>query len=144
MKSNAIPTHYTPTGLAFSDGTEIPAEVIVFCTGFVGNMRTDVKRIFGKEVASQADDFWTLDSEGELKGAFKKQRQPGLWYVGGTIGHARYYSRFVALQIKAELEGKPLPVYEGERRDSKVVTDGGLNGEKQWHVGEAEARGYVA
>ncbi|OCT44337.1 Flavin-binding monooxygenase-like family protein [Cladophialophora carrionii] len=130
MKSDALPTHYTPTGLAFSDGTEIPAAVIVFSTGFVGNMRTDVARIFGKEVASRADDFWGLDSEGELKGVFKKNRHPGLWYTGGTVGHARYFSRFVALQIKADKMGTPLPVYDGERRtetlDVRVVSDGGL------------------
>lgn len=72
MKSDALPTHYTRTGLAFSDGTEIPADVVVFCTGFIGNMRTDVARIFGDEVASRADDFWGLDEEGELRGAFKR------------------------------------------------------------------------
>ncbi|EXJ55143.1 hypothetical protein A1O7_08068 [Cladophialophora yegresii CBS 114405] len=130
MKSDALPTHYTSTGLAFSDGTEIPASVIVFSTGFVGNMRTDVARIFGQEVAARADDFWGLDSEGELKGVFKQNRQPGLWYMGGTVGHARYFSRFVALQIKADKVGTPLPVYDGERRtetvDMRVVSDGGL------------------
>ena len=72
MKSNAVITHFTRTGLGFSDGSEIPADVIVFCTGFVGNMRTDVARIFGKDVAARADDFWGLDEEGELRGAFKR------------------------------------------------------------------------
>lgn len=38
---------------------------------------------------------------------------PALWYMGGTLGHARYFSRYVALQIKAQLMGTPLPVYEG-------------------------------
>lgn len=130
MKSDAIPTHYTSTGLAFSDGTEIPASVIVFSTGFVGNMRTDVAQIFGREVASKADDFWGLDSEGELKGVFKTTGHPGLWYIGGTIGHARYFSRHIALQIKAETLGTPLPIYDGQRMEDKLglrgVSDGGL------------------
>lgn len=39
-----------------------------------------------------------------------------MFYMGGTIGHARYFSRHVALQIKADLMGSPLPVYEGQRR----------------------------
>ncbi|EXJ68682.1 uncharacterized protein A1O5_08476 [Cladophialophora psammophila CBS 110553] len=129
MQSNALPTHFTRTGLAFSDGSEISASVIIFCTGFVGNMRTDVARIFGKEVASRADDFWGLDSEGELKGVFKRNNHPNLYYMGGTIGHARYFSRHVALQIKAELMGTPLPIYEGERRPEtgnwRAVSDGG-------------------
>lgn len=46
--------------------------------------------------------------------------------MGGTIGHARYFSRFVALQIKARLMGTPLPVYEGERRSKGCVA--GQNG----------------
>ncbi|KEF55398.1 uncharacterized protein A1O9_08148 [Exophiala aquamarina CBS 119918] len=71
MKSGALATHYTRTGLGFSDGTEIPADVIVFCTGFVGNMRTNVAKLFGQGVADSVDDFWGLDDEAELKGAFK-------------------------------------------------------------------------
>jgi cation diffusion facilitator CzcD-associated flavoprotein CzcO len=72
MKTGALPTHFTRTGLAFTDGTEIPADVIIFATGFVGNMRADVARIFGQDVATRSDDFWRLDSEGELKGVFKR------------------------------------------------------------------------
>ncbi|KAK5048976.1 hypothetical protein LTR84_005398 [Exophiala bonariae] len=116
MKANALPTHFTPNGLGFSDGTEIPADIIVFCTGFVGNMRTNVAKIFGQGIADGVEDFWGLDDEAELKGAFKGTGHPGLWYMGGTIGHARYFSRYVALQIKAQLLGTPLPCYNGERR----------------------------
>ena len=71
MKSDALPVSYTRTGLLFSDGTEISADFIVFCTGFAGNMRTDVWNLFGSDVPDKVDDFWTLDNEGELKGAFK-------------------------------------------------------------------------
>jgi hypothetical protein len=38
---------------------------------------------------------------------------PGVWFTGGDIGIARYYGRFIALQIKAQLMGAPLQVYEG-------------------------------
>jgi hypothetical protein len=71
MKSNAHPTRYTPTGLEFSDGTELPADVIVFTTGFVGNMRHNVSALVSPEVESQLEDLWGLDAEGELLGAFK-------------------------------------------------------------------------
>lgn len=67
----AAPTSYTPTGLQFDDGTHLDADVIVFATGFQGNMRYLVEEIFGSEIAEQMGDFWTLDSEGEIKGAFK-------------------------------------------------------------------------
>ena len=45
--------------------------MIVFATGFKGNMKYMVEEIFGPEVAEQMGDFWTLDKEGEVKGAFK-------------------------------------------------------------------------
>lgn len=71
MKSDSLATHFTSNGLAFADGSEIAADVIVFCTGFRGNMRTNVEELFGREISAQVDDFYTLDAEGELKGAFK-------------------------------------------------------------------------
>jgi hypothetical protein len=37
---------------------------------------------------------------------------PGIWFSGGSIGHARFYSRFIAMQIKADVSGTPLPVYD--------------------------------
>jgi hypothetical protein len=43
----------------------------VFATGFVGNMRRQVDQLFGAEIGEQVGDYWTLDEEGELKGAFK-------------------------------------------------------------------------
>jgi len=71
MKSDALPTHFTREGLAFSDGTELAADAVVFCTGFVGNMRSSVRELFGANIADRVQDFWGLDDEGELKGAFK-------------------------------------------------------------------------
>lgn len=70
-KSDAHPTRYTPTGLEFSDGTELPADVIVFTTGFVGNMRHNVSALVSPEVESQLEDVWGLDAEGELLGVYK-------------------------------------------------------------------------
>lgn len=53
------------------DGTEIKADVIVFTTGFVQNLRTLAGRIVGPEIEAQLRDFWGLTPEGELIGAFK-------------------------------------------------------------------------
>jgi hypothetical protein len=36
---------------------------------------------------------------------------PAMWYHGGDLIHGRYFSRFVALEIKAATMGTPLPVY---------------------------------
>ena len=101
-------------------------------------MRRMVEGIFGREIADLTGDFWGLDDQGEIKGAFvptgreyllktiqesKTERlivtdasfvvvDPAFWYLGGTLGGVRYYSRFIALQIKARLLGTPLKVYE--------------------------------
>jgi hypothetical protein len=51
----------------------LDADVIVFCTGFEGNMRDSATRIFGSEVASGLEDFFGVDAEGEIVGAWKRQ-----------------------------------------------------------------------
>ncbi|KAH8652009.1 hypothetical protein BGZ61DRAFT_374837 [Ilyonectria robusta] len=111
MKSDSLPIRFTGDGLECANGTFLRADVVVFATGFVGNLRLVVEDLFGPSVASQVDDFWGLDDEGELKGAFKPCGHPAFWYHGGAVGQARYMSRFIALQIKAKLLGTPLPIY---------------------------------
>lgn len=71
IKSDALLTGYTANGLVFSDGSEVKADVIVFATGFVGNLRQHVEEIFGKEIADRAGDCFGLNEEGEILGAFK-------------------------------------------------------------------------
>lgn len=71
VKSDALPVKYVKDGLIFSNGTHLKADVIVFATGFVGNMRRQVEQMFGTKVGDRVGDFWGLDEEGELKGAFK-------------------------------------------------------------------------
>lgn len=71
MKSDAMPVRYGERSLIFSDGTEIQADVIVFTTGFVGNLRQHVASILGPEVAARSEDCFGLNEEGEILGAFK-------------------------------------------------------------------------
>ena len=73
MKSDSALTHYTSNGLGFADGTELPADLIVFATGFDLNMKT--QELFGEEVAGHFGDFTTMDEEGEPSGAYKFCRQ---------------------------------------------------------------------
>lgn len=133
MKSDAGIARYDKDGLVFDDGTKVEADVIVYATGFVGNMRNSVRDMLGEEVAGQVEDFWGLNEEGELKGAYKPSGReyltfpnsesglinrwaadPHLWLHGGTCGQARFFSRFIALQIRAELDGTPLLDSHGE------------------------------
>lgn len=71
MKSDAALTHYTASGLGFADGTELPADLIVFASGFDLNMKNQVKELFGEEVAGKFGDFTTMNEEGEASGAYK-------------------------------------------------------------------------
>ena len=49
--------------------------------------------------------------EGELRNMWKPTQQPALWFHGGNLHQSRHYSQFLALQLKARLEGIPTPVY---------------------------------
>jgi putative flavoprotein involved in K+ transport len=44
---------------------------------------------------------------------WKPVAHPALWFHGGNLALSRFYSRFVALQLKARLEGVATPVYGG-------------------------------
>lgn len=70
--NTATPVSYTKTGLEFEDGSTLQADVMVFATGFEGNMRFLVDRIFGEEIGDQMGDYWGLNGEGEIRGAWKE------------------------------------------------------------------------
>lgn len=71
MKSDALVTGYYEDGLVFDDDSKLGADVIVFATGFEGNMKVMIRDLFSDDVAAQLDDFWGLDEEGEIQGAFR-------------------------------------------------------------------------
>ena len=105
-------TAFDETGLKFSNGSTLDAEVVVFCTGYSTDMRSQAIEYVGKKLGECLDDYWELDDEGELRGVYKPHGIPGIWYTGGGVTFARFYSRFLALQIKADVAGTPLPVYK--------------------------------
>jgi hypothetical protein len=90
----------TAHGLTLANGQELPASEIVFATGFQ-NMRSTTRRIFGSAVADRVGDVWGFDPEGELRGLWRPSGLPGFWFMGGNLGLSRYFSRLLALQIKA-------------------------------------------
>lgn len=71
----ASPTHYTADGLGFADDSTVPADVIVWATGFESNMKDSIRRLFGDETANQIDDYFGVDDEGEVRGAWRLQRE---------------------------------------------------------------------
>ena len=97
-------TEVKPHGLLFTDGTLLEADEIVFATGYQ-NMRGTARKIFGDEIADQLNAVWGFDNEGELRTMWRKTGHPGFWFFGGNLALCRYYSRMLALQIKAMEEG---------------------------------------
>ena len=76
--------------------------------------------LISPEVAARVGKCWGLGSdtqydpgpwEGELRNMWKPTRQPELWFHGGNLMQARFYSIFLPLQLKARFEGLPTPVY---------------------------------
>ena len=117
---HAMPSSFTSNGLKFDDGTELDADVVVFCTGFETNMRIAIEGIVGGDIAEQAGDYGEFDAEGELRNGWTTTGHPALWYAGGAINQSRFLSRFLALQIKAALAGVPLRPYTKSPVDDGV------------------------
>ncbi|KAL8952004.1 MAG: hypothetical protein Q9222_002050 [Ikaeria aurantiellina] len=93
-----------PNGLLFTDGEMLEADEIIFATGYE-NMRGTARKIFGDELAERVKDVWGFDGEGELRTMWRRTGHPGFWFFGGNLALCRYYSRMIALQIKAMEEG---------------------------------------
>jgi hypothetical protein len=97
--NGASPTRITPHGIHLSDNSFLPADEIVFATGYE-NMLATSKKIFGSELARKVGEVWGLDEEGELKGVWRRSGHSGFWFAGGNLALCRWYSRLLALQIK--------------------------------------------
>ncbi|PHH61182.1 hypothetical protein CDD81_705 [Ophiocordyceps australis] len=93
-----------PHGVRLADGLELEADEIIFATGYQ-NMRSQTRYIFGDAVADSVDDVWEFNEEGEFRTIWQQSGHPGFWYHGGNLGQCRFYSRLLALQIKAIQEG---------------------------------------
>ncbi len=106
-------------GLRFKDGSFLPADVIVYATGY-RPMSERVGQLISPEVERKVGPCWGLGSgtegdpgpwEGELRNMWKPTAQPGLWFQGGNLMQARFHSLHLALQLKARMAGVPTPVY---------------------------------
>ncbi|KAL8759440.1 MAG: hypothetical protein Q9199_000745 [Rusavskia elegans] len=89
-----------PHSLTFSDGSVLEADEVVFATGYQ-NMRETARKIFGDELADRVKDVWGFDEEGETRTMWRRTGHPGFWFFGGNLALCRFYSRLLALQIKA-------------------------------------------
>ena len=119
LKSGVGIERINPKSVTLSDGTELPADLIVYATGY-GSMNGWLADLISPEVADCVGKVWGLGSdtpkdpgpwEGELRNMWKPTQVPHLWFHGGNLHQSRHYSEFLALQLKARQEGIPTPVY---------------------------------
>ncbi len=120
LKSGTTIERINPRSVTLSDGTELPADLIVYATGY-GSMNGWLANLVSPEVADRVGKVWGLGSdtpkdpgpwEGELRNMWKPTQAPNLWFHGGNLHQSRHYSQFLALQLKARMEGIATPVYE--------------------------------
>lgn len=104
VKQGVEVDHLTEHEAVFTDGTALPADLVVIAAGF-DNMCETVRRALGDEVADRVGRVWGLDEEGEVRAMWRRTGQPGFWLMGGSLQQCRPYSKYLAEQIKGELEG---------------------------------------
>jgi putative flavoprotein involved in K+ transport len=112
-------TEIVEDGVILDTGEKLEADLIVLATGY-NSMNGWVADLMGQEMADKVGKVWGLGSdttkdpgpwEGEQRNMWKPTQQDNLWFHGGNLHQSRHYSQFLALQIKARMEGIPTPVY---------------------------------
>ncbi|MBQ0918908.1 NAD(P)/FAD-dependent oxidoreductase [Hydrogenophaga aromaticivorans] len=119
LKSRVNIERINPKSVTLTDGTELPADLLVYATGY-GSMNHWLADLVSPEVADRVGKVWGLGSsttkdpgpwEGELRNMWKPTNQKQLWIHGGNLHQSRHYSQFLSLQLKARYEGLDTPVY---------------------------------
>ncbi len=119
LKSGVDVKELTENSVILTDGTELPADLVVYATGY-GSMNGWAADLISREVADKVGKVWGLGSsttkdpgpwEGEQRNMWKPTQQEALWFHGGNLHQSRHYSQYLSLQLKARQEGIATPVY---------------------------------
>lgn len=95
---------FTADGARMKDGTAVPADLIVLSTGYKPQDYL-VRKLFGDDVAERVGPIWGFGDGHELRNMYARTRQPGLWFIAGSLAQCRINSKYLALQVKAIEEG---------------------------------------
>ncbi len=119
LESGAEVERLTDNAVVLDNGKTLSADLVVYATGY-GSMNGWAADLISTEVAAKVGRCWGLGSnttndpgpwEGELRNMWKPTQQEALWFHGGNLHQSRHYSLYLALQLKARMEGIPTPVY---------------------------------
>jgi len=95
---------FTADGAVLRDGSTVGADLVVLATGYKGQEHL-VRKLFGEPVAARIGPIWGFGADQELRNMYTRTRQPGLWFIAGSLAQCRINSKYLALQIKAIEEG---------------------------------------
>ncbi|MCM2449763.1 NAD(P)/FAD-dependent oxidoreductase [Agrobacterium vitis] len=119
LKSGVDVSHLTENAVVLKDGTQLPADLVVYATGY-GSMNGWAADLISRDVADKVGKCWGLGSdttkdpgpwEGEQRNMWKPTQQDALWFHGGNLHQSRHYSQYLSLQLKARQVGIDTPVY---------------------------------
>jgi len=119
LESSVHVVRLTENAVELSNGKKLPADLVVYATGY-GSMNGWAADLISPDVAAKVGKCWGLGSnttkdpgpwEGELRNMWKPVQQEALWFHGGNLHQSRHYSLYLALQLKARMEGIQTPVY---------------------------------
>ena len=102
LQHNTI-ERFTKDGIRLVNGEDRHYDVVVFGTGY-RNQQEDVRALLGDQIADRIGTIWGVGSDGEMNNMWRPTAQPGLWFHAGSLAASRINSKYLALQIKADLE----------------------------------------
>lgn len=100
-------SYLSETAVHLENGEALKADAVVYATGY-GNMTDWVAALIDKETADRVGPCWGYGSGtkgdpgpwiGELRNMWIETAQQGLWFTGGNLSQARFFSRLLALQL---------------------------------------------
>ncbi|KAJ6493418.1 FAD/NAD-P-binding domain-containing protein [Mycena sanguinolenta] len=105
IKQGVEIARFTKNSAVFTDGTSLEVDAVVFATSYQ-NIRDIMRGLFGDAVMDQTGAVWGVDEEGEINGCYRPTGHPHasnllLWFAGGDFVTSRFYSKQLALEIKA-------------------------------------------
>lgn len=95
---------FVAEGARMKDGTLVAADLIVLSTGYMPQEYL-VRKLFGDGITDRVGPIWGFGDGMELRNMYARTKQPGLWFIAGSLAQCRINSKFLALQIKAIEEG---------------------------------------
>jgi hypothetical protein len=78
LKQGKEITKLTPNGVLFEDGVELPADFVVFATGY-SSMRETIRRIVSDDVANRIGPCWGADAQGEIPSVWRHSGVDRFW-----------------------------------------------------------------